>query len=194
MHTCVMLEMKCSEVQSCIDVHLIEILFRKGYKGADRKHNLNKTNTKEQSYVDAHSYYICWWHACSNSDCACYRINNQLCQCKLQINTFVSHLCLFLFLFFLVVLCCWFFLVSIIMVSNKLCIHWNKTFIFLYVLSCLFSFFNKKKENTLNFVIDSKVKSQTCKCDLPVPQFIKISFNKYHIYTQNVSELTTSNA
>lgn len=144
MHTCVMLEMKCSEVQSCIDVHLIKILFRKGYKGADRKHNLNKTNTKEQSYVDAHSYYICWWHAGSNSDCACYRINNQLCQCKLQINTSVSHLFL---LFFLVVLCCWFFLVSIIMVSNKLCIHWNKTFIFLYVLSCLVSFFNKKRKH-----------------------------------------------
>lgn len=146
MHTCVMLEMKCSKVQSCIDVHLIKILFRKGYKGADRKHNLNKTNTKEQSYVDAHSYYICWWHAGSNSDCACYRINNQLCQCKLQINTSVSHLFLFLFVFFgcfmLLV-----FLVSIIMVSNKLCIHWNKTFIFLYVLCCLFSFFNKKRKH-----------------------------------------------
>lgn len=139
MHTCVMLEMKCSEVQSCIDVHLIKILFRKGYKGADRKHNLNKTNTKERSYVDAHSYYICWWHAGSNSDCACYRINNQLCQCKLQINTSVSHLFLFLFGFF------WRFYVvglfGVYYIGFKQIVYSLEENVYFFICSLLFVFF-----------------------------------------------------
>lgn len=180
MHTCVMLEMKCSEVQSCIDVHLIKILFRKGYKGADRKHNLNKTNTKERSYVDAHSYYICWWHAGSNSDCACYRINNQLCQCKLQINTSVSHLFLFLFGFFWLFYVVGFFWCLLYWFQTN-CVFIGRKRLFFYMFSVVCFLFLTKKENTLNFVINSKVKSQTCKCDLTVPQFIKISFNKYHI-------------
>lgn len=47
MYICVMLEMKCSEVQSCINVYLIKNFFRKGYEGVDRKYNFNKINIKE---------------------------------------------------------------------------------------------------------------------------------------------------